>query len=87
MHIYSNRYHRLFANFLASPKLLSTTGFLYCLYLFIKNNYRIARLFGESKNLQIAIFEYFVEIISRIRCLNMPHSRTNEFMGGAHLSN
>ena len=37
---------------------------------------RIALKFGGSKNLRIAVFERFIEIISRIRC-------SNEFMCGA----
>ncbi len=37
------------------------------------SRYRIARIFRGSKFSRIAVFENFVEIISRIRSSNMPH--------------
>ncbi len=45
--------------------------------------YRIALKIGRSKNSRIAVFERFVDII----CSKTPHLCTNEFMGGACLSN
>ena len=51
-----------------------------------RSPYRIALKFGRYKNLRIAVFERFFEIISQIRCSNTTHPRTNEFMGGAYLS-
>ncbi len=48
-------------------------GFWETLFAVNPVRYRIALIFRGSKFSRIAVFENFVEIISRIRSSNMPH--------------